>query len=545
MPPAARRIEIMMKRIVLALSVLFPGVASAQYMDGLPAAPSVSSTDIFPICQGGTAGRPGTCATRKATVAQIQIGSLAPFLASPTPIGSVAPNTGAFTTLGVGTTGTALTWQANTLYGGNGSTFTAAPGAQAVTSYPFYVNGNLGGTSDRVWDFSEIVVNGDNLQSPGSTGGVNWLQINGNVNAGFTGKRAALDATLNITGTNGSVPDDNSRQWQAGIFTTSIHANQGGVGFSGNSAGFVYGGADQMWAFSGATYLSGVVGRETDVGIQTGASAAQRTGMQVVAFYNQQGNYDDSGYKISATSGAPGFQVGWEVQGGTSYAIGSTGTILGYLPPKPGTLAGISATYMNPASALGIDLSGTEQTTAALRTTGGAAITGTGALDAQSLKVSTSGATVSVDAIGAELASVSLTSASGGAGYKTTDHLYDPITGSILSVSSVNGSGAITGYGIVTPGHYVGSAPSSPVTLYGGTGTGATVTMTWTTATTLALQPSGGVIKAGGPVQYASASTGSGTQTFTNSPCTGLTSEKWIQVQITGQTGTFYVPACQ
>ena len=49
----------------------------------------------------------------------------------------------------------------------------------------------------------------------------------------------------------------------------------------------------------------------------------------------------------------------------------------------------------------------------------------------------------------------------------------------------------------------------------------------------------------GGTLTLASSTTGAGTETFTNSPCTGLTTEKWIPVQITGQTGTFYVPACQ
>ena len=45
--------------------------------------------------------------------------------------------------------------------------------------------------------------------------------------------------------------------------------------------------------------------------------------------------------------------------------------------------------------------------------------------------------------------------------------------------------------------------------------------------------------------KWPSSSTGAGTETFTNSPCTGLTTEQWIPVEITGQTGTWYVPACQ
>lgn len=47
------------------------------------------------------------------------------------------------------------------------------------------------------------------------------------------------------------------------------------------------------------------------------------------------------------------------------------------------------------------------------------------------------------------------------------------------------------------------------------------------------------------PLKFAASSTGASTQTFTNSPCSGLTTARWISVQITGQTGTWFVPACQ
>lgn len=63
-----------MKRILLALFLAFPSLASAQYYDGLPLASSVSQNDIFPVCQGGTAGRPGTCTTRRAPISLIQSG---------------------------------------------------------------------------------------------------------------------------------------------------------------------------------------------------------------------------------------------------------------------------------------------------------------------------------------------------------------------------------------------------------------------------------------------------------------------------------------
>ena len=48
-----------------------------------------------------------------------------------------------------------------------------------------------------------------------------------------------------------------------------------------------------------------------------------------------------------------------------------------------------------------------------------------------------------------------------------------------------------------------------------------------------------------GAETFASSTTGAGSQTFTNSPCTGLTTEQWIPVGITGKTGTYYVAACQ
>lgn len=47
------------------------------------------------------------------------------------------------------------------------------------------------------------------------------------------------------------------------------------------------------------------------------------------------------------------------------------------------------------------------------------------------------------------------------------------------------------------------------------------------------------------PIKFASSTTGVGLQTFTNSPCVTLSTEQYIPVQITGQTGTWYVAACQ
>lgn len=56
---------------------------------------------------------------------------------------------------------------------------------------------------------------------------------------------------------------------------------------------------------------------------------------------------------------------------------------------------------------------------------------------------------------------------------------------------------------------------------------------------------SSGILKGALTGAYPTATTGSGTQTFTNSPCSTLTTAEWIPVTITGQTGTWYLAACQ
>lgn len=129
--------------------------------------------------------------------------------------------------------------------------------------------------------------------------------------------------------------------------------------------------------------------------------------------------------------------------------------------------------------------------------------------------------------------------------------------GSYGTVATVT-SGAIATVNIVIPS-YVTSPPGSvTLTPLGAnpalvTATGTVVTPTPATATpTYAAASSPAVVLGGSAtvtmantVKFATSTTGAGTQTLTNSPCTGLTTEKWIPVTITGQSGTWFVPACQ
>ena len=54
-----------------------------------------------------------------------------------------------------------------------------------------------------------------------------------------------------------------------------------------------------------------------------------------------------------------------------------------------------------------------------------------------------------------------------------------------------------------------------------------------------------GTLTLGALLTFQLSTTGSSSQTYTNSPCTNTTTAHWIPVGITGQSGTFYLAACQ
>lgn len=109
-------------RWLVALFLLLPMAARAQYFDGLPPAPSVSQSAIVPICQGGTAGKPGTCTTYRATVAQVfgNSGTTVPFQQGPTILPVISGQVGWLTTSFPYATGS-VTGFTYALYGGAAS----------------------------------------------------------------------------------------------------------------------------------------------------------------------------------------------------------------------------------------------------------------------------------------------------------------------------------------------------------------------------------------------------------------------------------------
>jgi hypothetical protein len=122
-------------------------------------------------------------------------------------------------------------------------------------------------------------------------------------------------------------------------------------------------------------------------------------------------------------------------------------------------------------------------------------------------------------------------------------------TGSLL-LGTKAGSALTTGMNDVilqaTPGTdncSNGATESNTVAVCAGAGRLLTITGGATPSTSVTTIS--GSLVLGGTQTFASSTTGAGAQTFTNSPCSGLTTEKWIPVAITGQSGTWYVAACQ
>jgi hypothetical protein len=366
----------------------------------------------------------------------------------------------------------------------------------------------------------------------------NYVALNG------AGSLSGLNISQKIISQIGlqSGGNDADRQWQAAIFTTAISANQGGTApHSGSSAGFVYGGGAQLQCNTGATNLSGCIGWEDDVGIASGASAAQRIGHQVIAEGVNQGGDFDAAYRIgSATSSSGLFNVGF-MMGAGGYPIATTGAILQYNPPTPGTDAPAGIIDQPPVDALGIDLYGILHTTAAYRAAGAFVVDGAGALNVASAKLSVSGATATLDNPGNVVASATVHSGAAGTGYQSTDHLYDGYGG----IYTVTVSGTALASLVQTSAKGGTSASSAPCTsactLYGGTGSGAEADLTWTAGTTLQLSGGTTIVKLGSSAAWSA--NGSTSLSLTNIGPSGAhaTVQEWLT--ITDSSGNVrYIP---
>lgn len=324
------------------------------------------------------------------------------------------------------------------------------------------------------------------------------------VSQDWSGARTVVNIVGSINGEENptACTNDGCREVVPLLVTENTYVGSGGSSpHSGGSAGLSQAAAIQQWCWGGNGTQQGALnltlcnGMEFDVGLFDGtngganASGAQRIGLLLVSYGQQQGQDFDDAVHIGASEASGGINAGTSWGDGIDFGGGAekplSGWALQYKPAPSGALAPSGTIYQNPSLAGDIDLTGFEPTIAQLRTNGGTNIAPSGALNVQGLSVSDTSGAVNIDAGGYYLSGATVSS--GGAGNVSTDHVYDPASGSVLS-GTVSG-GAFTAFSIITPGH-VTSIPSNPITLIGGTGQNASMTASWTRDTAINLGPS-------------------------------------------------------
>lgn len=243
---------------------------------------------------------------------------------------------------------------------------------------------------------------------------------------------------------------------------------------------------------SGATNIGQVDGAAFDMNAQAGSSMSQKIGVAIDLLTGDAvaGSALDTGLTFVRTTDAPN-SPGWS-------DLISIGNINGWNPVNPTHGAIMDILYGSTSGAgsskvadRGIDLARMNFNTAAFRSAGfSVGPTGSTAIGGSLLSSSSSG--LSVDASG-EVAGTP-TIVNGGAGY-TTGEIVTTGNGDLYTVTA--SAGAVTAISVLTPASTrVTVPPSNPLVLQGDgvAGNPATVNLTWTRASTLALNPSGGAV---------------------------------------------------
>lgn len=432
------------------------------------------------------------------------------------------------------------------------------------STYWLNVVGNVGNPSwiaSHAYTLNTVADNGGNtykVTTPGTSassggpsgtgsaitdGSVVWNYVS----SAWGGSRSGISSNLSVLSqTSSSGIDNTNRQIQAAIFSTAIRANQGGTDTSGNTAGAAYAYAGQMFAQSGATNLTGIVGNETDVGIFTGASSRERIGIQVIAFGDLQGARNDIGYRLGVfpesgsnptTLRAPGFKIGLGLEVGS---LDPTGSIISYVPPFPGSIVlGQTVPENPPTLGVALNLNAYNCTTAVLSSSGGFLLDSNGALNVGPAQITPASVGLQVLCTGSFVTAVAVNAA--GTNYVAGDQLFDTF-GTIITVASVTGSNGIATLTLTRKGGTTtGSPPATAVSFQGGSGLGATFNITWATPTQIQLGTTTESLKLGGSAMYSANASVATALTSIGPVGSHTTVQTWLTIVDSGGT-TRYIP---
>lgn len=343
----------------------------------------------------------------------------------------------------------------------------------AGTITPFvYLNQTLNGTQStgepfiNSWGLDDKMV---------AAGGANWFILQHSLGAGFGGDRSSF--RLNTYLFSPPVGGLGDADWLVGFNgAMEVRADFSSNGFFyGNAIGLTY----EAVVRSGGK-ISMLEASELGAGVEAGGQANLVNVLKLSPLGGGIApNVSFNGLALSHSGTGQQFFSGIAIGGeeGTAWPIAPTGRIIAIRNPE---------TNPNKTSAFGVDFEtapGIEFTTAAWASPG-FRVDGTGqiALGPATLGWSSSG--VSIGAAG-KVAAVSGIAA-GGTGYVVGNIVRDA-QGGTHRVATVSGGAVASLTTIKAPTITSGAAPANPVALVGGAGSGATINLTWTDASVVAV----------------------------------------------------------
>ena len=255
-------------------------------------------------------------------------------LTMPGPIGSVTPNTGAFTTLSATGTTTLnalvhMAQPASIQFDGS-RTWSGTQGAIGNAEIYSFTNQSGTTTTGNPVAFHYFGVASDTVQNPGGHA-ISNVRSDLTTGAAIIGPRNGMWSNLTI----GGVPGD-AGQYSAGVFAAQASA---AANASGN---IIYGTNPTAGLNAGATGSWSVVGEEIDVRAVTGSTPLALTGLTIVTVGGHAVHGSNNIDSAIAIGNQPGTSTGWDYGlrfggPGTAFPFVS-GDTLHYAYPSTGGL---------------------------------------------------------------------------------------------------------------------------------------------------------------------------------------------------------------
>lgn len=363
----------------------------------------------------------------------------------------------------------------------------------------------------------------------------NLLFLDIEAQSGMVGWPQAILAQVNQAATTGNSGAGGFYNAVAGEFVCTASHPEGGTAVSvSTSSGTIFGLNPEVYLQSGATGFTELCGMETNIAAATGSSVFVKYGITLTPLSSDQvpgfGGVD----ALVTLTGQPGAGAIW------SYGIqfGNEGGSWNFNGTLIGSRLSGSAGSPTPGTAVwDIDFLANTASSGLIRGNGfQVAGDGTARIGLGSVKPEAAGMAIDTDGFQASTATI----AAGGAGYSSGWYVLD-VLGNIWEITGVSG-GAITSVSIYRAVQTTSQTTTANIAAlpYVPTATGATLTISYSSGTTLQLQPSGGTVQLGSGAFTANGSTSVSLTSIAPSGA-HATVQEWLTIKDAGGT-TRYIP---